>query len=55
MLRALHIRMAETAVDLFYPGVDPVAEIYWLDRSNILYREHVKEVNEGQHEQNRYP
>ncbi len=41
MLRALDIRMAETAVDLFYPGVYPVAEIDRLDRSDVLSREKV--------------
>jgi hypothetical protein len=41
MLSTLDIRMAETAVDLFYPGVYPVAEIDRLDRSDVLSREKV--------------
>ena len=41
MLRALYIRMAEAAVDLFYAGVHPVAEIDRLNRSDVLFREEV--------------
>ena len=55
MLSTLDIRMAETAVDLFYPGVYPVAEIDRLDRSNVLYREKVKKVEKGEQEQNGCP
>jgi hypothetical protein len=52
MLRALDIRMAETAVDLFNAGVYPVAEIDRLDRSDVLSREKVVEVDKGEHKQN---
>jgi hypothetical protein len=44
MLRALHIRMTEPAVDLFNPGMYPVAEVYGLDRSYVLRREKIIEV-----------
>jgi hypothetical protein len=40
--------MAETAVDLFDPGMNTMAEKDGLDRSNILSREQVKEVDKGE-------
>ncbi len=52
MLRTLDIRMAETAVDLFNAGVYPVAEKDRLDRSEVLSREKVVEVEKGEHKQN---
>ena len=48
VLRALYIRMAETAVDLFDPGMNTVAEKDGLDRSNVLSGEQVKEVDKGE-------
>ena len=52
MLRALDIRMAETAVDLFDAGVYPVAEIDRLDRSDVLPGEEIVQIEKGEHKQN---
>ena len=48
VLSALYIGMAEAAVDLFYPGVNTMAEKDGLDRSNVLSRKQVKEVDKGE-------
>jgi hypothetical protein len=48
VFRALYVRMAETAIDLFDPGMNTVAEKDGLDRSNVLSREQVKEVDKGE-------
>ncbi len=48
MLPTVHERVAETAIDLFDSGMNPVAEIDRLDRPDVLYREKVKKVDKGQ-------
>jgi hypothetical protein len=50
VLSSLDIRMAEAAVDLLNPCMYPVAEIDWLDRSQVLLRKKVVEVEKGEQE-----
>lgn len=44
MFAAFDKRMAEAAVDLFYPGVYPVAEKDRLFRSEVLFWKKVIEI-----------
>jgi hypothetical protein len=55
MLATLYKRMAESAVDLFYTCMYPMAEIDRLPRSEILFREKVVEVKKRDQEQNGCP
>jgi hypothetical protein len=50
VVRPFHIRMAEAAIDLLHPRMDPMTEWNRLLRANVVLREKVVKVQQQHYE-----
>jgi len=53
--RTTHVRVTELTLNLFHPGMNPVAERDGLGRADIFYRRNVEIVKESQYEKDAAP